>query len=247
VLTQSRLGTIESIRRLIDRLETKPKAFVTASAVGFYGDRGEQALTENNPRGAGFTGDFCEAIEDATRSAAQGMRAVFVRFGLVLGRDGGAWPMMTLPLRLGLGAVFGSGRQFMAWIHKEDALRLIEAAIDDDRLSGPVNAVAPHEMRHGDVMRAAAAALGGRLLVQVPAPLLRAGLGEMAHLFLDSQRAVPRAAAAVGFSFVYPTIESAARDLLGLNASRGRLDVHPGSDPAPGHVPGAPSSRKARC
>jgi uncharacterized protein (TIGR01777 family) len=146
-----------------------------------------------------------------------------MRFGLILGRDGGGWPMLTLPLRFGLGAVFGSGRQFMAWIHKEDALRLIETALNDVRVSGPINAVAPQETRHRAVMRAAADVLGAPVLVPVPAFAVEALLGEMSHLFLDSQRVVPRAAAAAGFQFAFPTIEDAAADLLSHAWSRTTL------------------------
>ena len=218
VLLASRLDITNALAALIARLDVKPPVLVSASAVGIYGDAGDHALTEHAHRGAGFTRDLCEAWEAAAvQAGAGGMRVVRPRFGLVLGRDGGAWPMMTLSLHLGLGAVFGSGRQWMAWIHKDDALRLVEAALFDERLSGPVNAVAPMETTHGEVIRCRGrcAGLQARLLVHARAWALRFGLGEMAHLFLDSQRVIPRAAGAAGFVFRYPTIEGAATDLLG--------------------------------
>ena len=167
-------------------------------------------------RGRGFTADLCNAWEqEALHAGPLGVRVAMLRFGLILGRDGGAWPLMTMTMPFGLGALFGDGRQWMAWIHKQDALRLIETAIDDARLTGPINAVAPRETTHGDVMRAAAETVGCKLLIPAPAFALRLALGEMSALFLDSQRVIPRAAGAAGFTFKFATIEDAAADLLG--------------------------------
>jgi uncharacterized protein (TIGR01777 family) len=211
----SRLSTTRAVNDLIARLETKPAALINASAVGFYGDRGEQLLTESAPRGPGFAGDLVSAWErEAQRASMHGLRVALIRFGVVLGRDGGAWPAMTMSLPFGLGAMFGDGSQFMPWIHKHDALRVLHAAIDDARLNGPINAVAPQETRHGALIRAAADAVGCKILLPVPAFLLRTGLGEMSALFLDSARVIPRALGAVGFVFEFATIEAAACDLL---------------------------------
>lgn len=215
VLLASRLNTTRAINDLIARLDAQPAALVNASAVGFYGDRGEQALTESAPRGAGFASDLVSAWElEAQRAAARGVRVAIIRFGLVFGRDGGAWPAMTMSMPFGLGATFGDGGNFMPWIHKHDALRVLHAAVEDNRLNGPINAVAPQDTRHATVMRAAADAVGCRLVIPIPAIMLRTGLGEMSGLFLHSQRVIPRALGAAGFAFDFPTIEAAASDLL---------------------------------
>jgi len=170
-------------------------------------------LTESAVRGGGFAADLVCAWEAEAMRA--GVRTALLRFGLVLGRDGGAWPAMTMSLPFGLGAIFGDGRQFAPWIHKEDALRLIETAITDDRLAGPINAVAPQETRHGALIAAAAQVAHCKLVLHVPAPMLRFALGEMCALFLDSARVIPRAAGAAGFQFKFGTIDAASADLLG--------------------------------
>lgn len=230
-LVSSRLNGLAALETLVGRLDTRPVVLVTASAVGFYGDRGEEMLDETAPRGQGFTADLCSACEAAAGELAQhGVRVVSLRFGLILGRDGGAWPAMTQTLRFGLGARFGDGRQHMAWIHKTDALRLIETAIADASLCGPVNATAPGLARHGEAIAAAVRATGPALVLSVPARLLRLGLGEMACLFLDSQRVVPMAAAVARFSFAFPTIEAAAEDLTGRRKRAPRNSAKASSD-----------------
>ncbi len=218
-LLASRVDAAAAIGALAARLEHKSRVLINASAVGYYGDRGDHALTENAKPGAGFTSDLCAAWEAAAVNAGAGFaRVVRLRFGLVFGRDGGAWPRLAAPLAFGVATMFGDGRQWMAWIHKEDALGLIEAALVDDSISGPVNAVAPQESRHGDVIAAMAEARGALLTISAPAWALRLALGDMAHLFLDSQRVLPRAAGVAGFVFKHPDIESACADLLGRSS-----------------------------
>jgi hypothetical protein len=153
--------------------------------------------------------------QEAMRAGLHAARCVRLRFGLILGRDGGAWPQLALPHAFKLAAQFGDGRQWMSWIHKEDALGLIEAAMLDPRMNGAVNAVAPQETRNGDVVAAMARVSGAWATLAAPAWALRLGLGEMAHLFLDSQRVSARGALAAGYAFRFANIESAAADLLG--------------------------------
>lgn len=215
-LLHSRLSVTQELSLLITRLRTKPEVLVNASAVGFYGDRGEEALSETAEPGAGFTADLCQAWEQAAAGArAHGVRVVCLRFGLIMGRDGGAFPQLALPLALRVAVQFGAGRQYMAWIHKNDAVRLIETAMMDTRYSGPINAVAPTPTRHGEVIKALAAVRGGALVIATPAWAIKLLLGEMSALFLDSQRATPDAACARGFVFAFPNIAAAAQDLLG--------------------------------
>jgi uncharacterized protein (TIGR01777 family) len=215
-LLASRLGATRALEALMARLHVKPKVLVSASAVGFYGNRGDEVLSEGAAAGVGFTSELCVKWEAAARAAgAHALRTVLVRFGLVFGRDAGAWPRMTLPLLLKLAVRFGGGRQWMAWIHKHDAISLIETALDDARCTGIINAVAPSNLRHRDVVAEIAKAGRAWATLTAPAWALRLGLGEMAALFLDSQRVRPAAALALGFAFRFPDIESASENLLG--------------------------------
>jgi uncharacterized protein (TIGR01777 family) len=215
-LRQSRMSVTQDVVALVARLAKKPDVLVSASAVGFYGDRGEDVLTEASAPGQGFTADLCKAWEMAAAGArAHGLRVVCLRFGLVLGKDGGAFPQLALPLAARVAIQFGGGGQFMAWIHKKDAVRLIEKAMLDPRMSGGLNAVAPTPTRHGDVIAALAAARGGAVQFAAPVWALKLLLGEMSALFLDSQRLAPDGANAAGFVFEFPDIKTAAADLLG--------------------------------
>jgi len=215
-LLSSRIGVAAAIGALALRLEQRPRVLINASAVGYYGDRGDHALTESAAPGGGFTSELCTAWEHAALAAsAHFERVVRLRFGLVFGRDGGAWPRLALPLAVGIAAMFGDGKQWMAWIHKHDALGLIEEALTNESLSGAVNAVAPQETRHGEVVLAMADAKGAMLTLSAPGWALRLALGDMAHLFLDSQRVLPRAAGVAGYMFKFPDIETACADLLG--------------------------------
>lgn len=225
-LLASRIEATREVAAFMARLGAPPEVLINASAVGFYGDRGEAILDEAAAPGAGFTSDLCTAWESAAaRVGAHARRSVRLRFGLVLGREGGAWPSLALPLLFKLAAQFGTGGQWMAWLHKQDALDLIEFALRETGLSGVVNAVAPQNVRHGEVIAAMARAGGAWLTLRAPAWAVRFGFGEMAHLFLDSQRVTPRTALAAGFVFRFPTIESAAGDLLGARGAATNVEA----------------------
>lgn len=233
-LLRSRIEATLAVGRLMARLTKRPGVLVSASAIGFYGDRGDEKLGENSPPGDGFTSDLCVAWEAAAmRAGLTAARCVRLRFGLVFGRDGGAWPRMVLALAFKLAAQFGDGRQWMSWIHKEDALGLIEAAMLDEGVNGVVNAVAPQQTRHGDVVAAMAQVGGAWATLAAPAWALRLALGEMAHLFLDSQRVSARGALAAGYVFRFPDIQSAAADLLGVRGRRRIAHAEALSPPRP--------------
>lgn len=220
-LLRSRIEATLEVGRVMARLVKRPGVLVNASAVGFYGDRGDEVLGEAAAPGEGFTSDLCVEWEAAAmRAGLNAARCVRLRFGLVFGRDGGAWPRLALSHAFKLATQFGDGRQWMSWIHKEDALGLIEAAMLDEGMNGAINAVAPEETRHGDVVAAMARVSGGWATLSAPAWALRLGLGEMAHLLLDSQRVSARGALAAGYVFRFPGIESAAVDLLGVAPRR---------------------------
>lgn len=217
---------VESTRSLVEALGAlhpaeRPAAFACASAVGFYGSRGEERLDESAPPGEGFLAEVCRAWESAAFAAAPlGVRTVALRIGIVLAREGGALPGMARLFRLGAGGRLGRGDQWLPWIHVDDLVALIRCALQDDRYRGPVNAVAPEPVRNADFTRALARTLRRPALLAAPAFALRLGLGELASELLDSRRVVPQAALDAGFAFRHPAIESALAEELGGAAAR---------------------------
>ena len=201
-------------------VEDRPWVFVSASGIGIYGGRGDELLSETSALGDGYLAEVCTAWEqEARRAESYGLRWVALRTGLVLARDGGALPRMLPPFRLGLGGRHGSGRQWMSWIHIEDLVSLYMAALENRDFEGPVNAVAPHPVTNGDFAIAVAAALRRRVLLPVPASLLRLVLGERAGLVLSGQRVACTAADEAGFVFDYPEIARALEELC-VDASK---------------------------
>ncbi|MEN8145930.1 MAG: TIGR01777 family oxidoreductase [Gemmatimonadota bacterium] len=194
----------------------RPRVLVTASAVGIYGNRGDEWLDEDSPPGAGFLADVCGRWESAAAPARQaGIRVVHLRFGIVLASSGGALQRMLPPFRLGLGGRLGPGRQFMSWITLADAVRVILRVSEDDSISGPVNAVTPAPVRNIAFTRALGRALRRPTLAAVPAAALRLAAGSMAdEMLLASQRVRPARLAAAGFEFLHPELETALHSVL---------------------------------
>lgn len=215
-LISSRVDMARRLKSEMERLtEGRLRAFVSASAVGIYGDRGDEALTEDSPRGQGFLADLCAEWERVARSdAGSPVRSVSLRFGVILARDGGALPKMTLPARFGLGGWFGDGRAFLSWVHIQDAARAVVAAVDHDTWTGPFNVVAPQPINNRAFTRAIGEVLARPCWAPVPAFALRLIFGEMADVLLHSQRAIPHRLIAEGFTFDFPEAEGALRDLL---------------------------------
>lgn len=213
-----RSSRVDGTRQVIEALSAmshRPSAFVCASAVGIYGSRGDEVLTEASPPGRGFLAEVCVDWErTAALGEALGMRVVRVRIGVVLEREGGALARMLPPFRMGAGGRLGSGTQWMSWIHLEDLRDLIRFAILSERLSGPVNAAAPNPVRNADFTKELAAALHRPALFPVPSFALKAMFGEMAGVLLESQRVLPQAAQSAGFEFRYPELGPALRQLL---------------------------------
>ena len=213
-LLASRLDTTASVVRLIARLAAKPLVLVSASAVGYYGIRGNEPLDEAAAGQPIFQSLLCQRWEQAAQRATEhGVRVTMLRFGVVLGR-GGALPALLRPARLGLAAVLGSGNQGMPWIHIEDALRLIELAIGDQHLQGAVNAVAPEHVTQREFQQALVSVLHRPLWLRLPAWPLRMMLGEMSQLLLDGQHVAPRRCQQHGFQFNHPRLRGALADLL---------------------------------
>jgi uncharacterized protein (TIGR01777 family) len=193
----------------------RPRALVSGSAIGYYGDRGDEPLDEQSSPGRDFLAGVVSAWE-AEASAAErlGMRVVLARSGIVLAREGGALPRLALPFRLFAGGRLGDGRQWMSWIHLEDEVGLLLHALDRDALSGPVNLVAPAAARNAEMARAIGRALGRPALVPAPTLALRLALGERVEVLLASQRVRPAAAEAAGYSFRFAALQPALNDLL---------------------------------
>ncbi|HEX5065753.1 MAG TPA: TIGR01777 family oxidoreductase [Myxococcota bacterium] len=188
----------------------RPRVFVCASAVGYYGDRGEEILDESSPPGNGFLADLCVDWEAAAADVeAHGVRRVSLRFAVVLAREGGALAQLARVFRLGLGGRVGNGRQWFPWIHVDDVVGLVRAALERDDWRGPINAVAPECVRNAEFTRALARAVRRPALFPVPAFAVRAALRDLAGELLGSKRVVPRFAETHGYAFAYPQLEAA--------------------------------------
>ncbi len=216
VLMSSRIGTTNALVALGERLERRPRVLVSASAVGYYGVHGDESLDEQAAQQPVFQSMLCQQWEQAANAAERlGIRTVTLRLGVVLGRDDGALPALARPVRMGLGAIIGTGSQWTSWIHIDDSVRLIEFCLDSAVLRGAVNAVAPGAVTHRAFQQQLAATLRRPLWLRIPGPLLRAALGERAQLLVDGQRVVPARASAAGFQFRYHDLGTALQQLLG--------------------------------
>jgi uncharacterized protein (TIGR01777 family) len=198
----------------LSRLSARPRVLVCASAVGFYGSRGDQILTEASSPGTDFLARVVVGWEEAAQGAESlGMRVVRLRFGMVLGH-GGALEKLLPPFRYGVGGKLGSGHQWMAWIHLEDAVNLILFALSYAAIRGAVNATAPHPVTNEEFTSRLAVALHRPAFFPVPAFALKLALGEMSEMVLASQRVLPTVAKSAGFRFQYPDLHTALENLL---------------------------------
>ena len=215
-ITASRAGVTEQLVSAIAAAARRPRVLINASAVGYYGDRGDQPLDEHSPPGEGFLAETCRRWEAAAMAAeAYGLRVVRLRFGVVLGLGGGffarLWPMFAR----GLGARLGGGRQWLPFVHLDDAVEVIASALADDRYQGAIDVVAPRPATHAQVTAAFGRASGRAVRLAVPGAALRLVLGEGADIVLASQRLQARRLAALGFDHRFPDIDSALGDLVG--------------------------------
>jgi uncharacterized protein len=207
---------IQGTRSLVAALRKHPPAvLVSASAVGYYGSRGDEILTEDSPPSSDFLGQVALGWEQEAHAAEQfGVRVVTPRIGVVLGRGGGALAQMLLPFRLGVGGRLGAGEQWMSWIALDDLVSLIEFAITDAALRGPVNAVAPNPVTNAVFTRELAAALHRPAIFPVPAFALKILFGEMSQILLEGQRVIPQAALRAGFQFRFSKLGEALRQII---------------------------------
>jgi len=198
------------------RRHGQPHVFVSASGLGYYGNRGDEVLTEESAAGSGFLADICKQWEAATAPASQaGVRVVCLRIGVVLARDGGALKPLLLPFRLGLGGRIGSGNQYWSWIAIDDVTAAIIFALHNDDLRGPVNIVGPSPVQNAEFVRALAYALHRPAIFPFPEFAVRTLLGEMGQeLLLTSERAIPAKLQANGYTFRYATLPEALQAAL---------------------------------
>lgn len=215
-IRRSRVDGTLLLTRALARLKHPPATLVSASAIGYYGDRGEENLSETSDRGHGFLPAVCVAWESAAEPAeAAGLRVVHLRFGVILSKEGGALARMLLPFRLGLGGPVGDGRQYMSWITLDDAVGVIRHVLDSTSIAGPVNTVSPAPLRNGEFGRTLGRVLHRPAIAPLPAFVARLAFGEMADaLLLASTRVIPGVLQATGFQFRHPELEPALRHLL---------------------------------
>ncbi|MCC7381386.1 MAG: TIGR01777 family oxidoreductase [Deltaproteobacteria bacterium] len=217
--TEERKRRIEESRRLGTRtiatavrdLATPPKVLISASAVGYYGDRGDEVLTEESSPGSGFLADVCRVWEDAALPVLErGVRLVIVRIGVVISRKGGMLPRILVPFKAGLGGPVGSGLQYLSWIALDDVVGAIRFALETETLFGPVNLTGPEPVTSRDLAKTLGKVLRRPAILPAPTFALRIALGEMAdQLLLSSARAMPAKLRAAGYPFLAPTLEAA--------------------------------------
>lgn len=214
---ESRIGTTRRILRALGNApeNQRPKVLVNASAVGIYGNRGDEVLDESAPHGSGYLADLCAEWEAAALEARKlGVRVVLPRIGIVLGRDGAAYRKLVTVFRAGIGGRLGSGRQWMPWVHVEDVRSAIVHAVLQESLEGPFNATAPHPETNRDFTRKLAKALHRPAFLPVPGLALRVALGEFSTALLAGQRTQPAALEKSGYRFHFPRLEDALLDLV---------------------------------
>lgn len=214
-IRDSRLRGTHNLIEGLRALDERPAVLVCASAVGYYGDRGDEALDESSAPGRDFLAEVCEAWEaQALAAVSLGVRVVCVRIGLVLAKSGGALPRMLAPFKMGVGGRLGGGQQWMPWIHIEDVIGLLLHASQDATLRGPLNAVSPQPATNAEFTQTLGRVLRRPTLLPVPQAALRLAFGEMGGLLTASQRVLPREAQRAGYAFKRPVLEEALRDLL---------------------------------
>jgi len=218
-LIDSRVDSTEVLNKWIQSLGKKPELYLSASAVGFYGHRGDEPLTEKAQAGHEFLSQCCKLWEDAALSVKPNVsREVILRIGIVLSITGGALPKMLMTRFSGFLSCFGNGLQYYPWIHIDDLCRLIAEAVENDGFNGVYNAVAPQEITQKTMMKEIAGALGlSKIIIPVPALVLKLMMGEMSKVVLNSNRVIPEKLNEAGFKFGFTSCGNAVKDLLDKN------------------------------
>lgn len=214
-IEESRVRGTRALVEAFGHADAPPRVLLAASAIGYYGPTGDQPVTEASPSGGDFLARVCSRWEDeAIRAEELAVRVVRLRFGLVLGLDGGVLAEMLPVFRLGLGGPLGSGAQWWSWVHEDDVTRMVDFALENDELRGPVNVTSPLPVRQRDFAETLGKVLHRPARLPVPRAALRLGLGSFASEVLTSRRVMPEVAREAGFGFAYADLESALRHLL---------------------------------
>lgn len=221
-IRESRVQAGDAVVEAVRQTAAKPAVVIQASAVGYYGPRGDERVDETAPPGGDFLADVCVAWEASTAAVEElGVRRAVLRTGVVLSRAGGALPRLLLPFRLFAGGPLGSGRQWYPWIAVADEIAAIRFLLEQPAAAGAFNLTAPEPVTNAELARAIGRALGRPALLPTPAVALRLLLGDMATVVLDGQRAVPRRLEELGFTWRYPSIDRALAAVLGAEADGG--------------------------
>lgn len=211
LLRTSRVDSTDALVKALARMAIRPRVLISASAIGYYGNRGEEKLTEESASGDDFLSVIARDWEaSATKAEAIGVRVVCARFGVILAKDGGALPQMARPFKLGVGGKLGSGEQWMSWVTLADVVRILRLVLEDGTVRGPINVVSPQPVRNEEFTRELARALHRPAIFAAPEFALKLALGEMAGpLLLASQRVMPARLEKLGYRFVHPELGSA--------------------------------------
>ncbi len=216
LLRTSRIDTTRALVNALAKMSARPRVLVSASAIGIYGDRGDELLTEESKAGTDFLAGLAQEWESEARKAeALGIRVVVARFGIILAKNGGALPKMMLPFKLGAGGKLGAGKQWMSWVTLEDVVGILKFALENSSVRGAVNVVAPEPLQNAEFTKVLAKAMHRPALFPAPAFALRLALGEMADaLLLSSQRVRPEVLEKVGFGFLHSELSAALSAVL---------------------------------
>jgi uncharacterized protein len=216
-LLTSRVDTTRALVSALAKMSTRPRVLVSASGIGFYGNRGDEILTEASQQGSDFLAAMAKDWEaEATKAEVLGIRVVVARCGIVLARHGGALPRIMLPFRFFAGGKIGSGSQWMSWIALQDVVEILRFALENGNVRGPLNVISPHPVQNAEFTQTLARAMHRPALFPAPAFALRLALGEMADaLLLSSQRVLPQKLQQLGYPFLHPDLRGALAAILG--------------------------------
>jgi uncharacterized protein (TIGR01777 family) len=216
LLRSSRVDTTRGLVSAITKMDKKPRVLISASAIGYYGNRGEELVTENSAPGTDFLAELAKEWEnEAVKAEELGMRVVLLRFGIILAKQGGALPKMMMPFRFGLGGKLGSGRQWTSWIALQDVVAIVQEALRNDSWKGPINLVAPQAARNSDFTKSLAKVLHRPAIFTAPAFVLKLAMGEMAATLLGGVRVAPQVLEQNGYRFVHANLDEALKAILG--------------------------------
>jgi len=211
LLRTSRVDTTRALVNVLAKMNARPRVLISASAIGYYGNRDEEVLTEESSAGTDFLASLAKDWEvEALKAEALGIRVVLARFGIILAKQGGALPQMMMPFKFGVGGRVGSGQQWMSWVMLEDVIQILRFALERNEVRGAINIVTPQPVRNADFTRALAKAMHRPAIFPAPAFALRLALGEMADaLLLSSQRVAPQKLQQLEYRFLYPEVSAA--------------------------------------